>query len=189
MTRISMILLVSALTALFAGCGGGSSSGKTDDLAALSGGAGSGTGTGGGTSGGGGGTPAPVIWRDLDSGQMSQVGTARQAVARTDAEYEALWFDHRGTLPPNQGKPPVDFTTEMVVAVFIGTRVSSGYSAVVTDVTGDDTGIVVTFEERYPGANCPPGLPVVISPYAFVAVSRISGSVAFSGSQVPVQCP
>lgn len=181
MTRLSMTLCMLMFAAILAGCGGGSSSGVDDDLASLA--------EGGGSSSGSGGTPALVVWRDLDAGQMSQVATARQAVARTAAEYEALWFDHRGTVPPNQGKPPVNFTTEMVVAVFVGTRVSSGHSAVVTDVTGDDTGIVVTHEERTLGANCPAGLPVVISPYAFVAVTRINGSVAFSGSVVPFSCP
>ncbi len=66
--------------------------------------------------------PAPV--RTIDRGLDSQVDTARQATVRTAAEWDALWRLHGG----ERARPAVDFGKEMVVAVFMGSRPTAGFS-------------------------------------------------------------
>jgi hypothetical protein len=60
---------------------------------------------------------------------MSRVEEPAQVVARTAAEWAALWRRHGGETKP----PAVDLSTRTVVAVFLGTRTTSGYSV---DVVG-----------------------------------------------------
>ena len=54
---------------------------------------------------------------------MSFVDTPRQVTVRTGAEWAVAWRAHAGDRPA----PVVDFSKEMVVAVFLGTRRTSGY--------------------------------------------------------------
>ncbi len=68
---------------------------------------------------------APVEMSTIATDQMSGINAARQAVARTAAEFDALWRQHA----PGRPAPAVDFAKSMVVAVFLGTRPSSGYAS------------------------------------------------------------
>jgi hypothetical protein len=59
---------------------------------------------------------------------MSQIEDSKQAVARTPAEFEALWRLHAGPV----AVPKVDFGSRTVVAVFLGSRNSAGYTVEIT---------------------------------------------------------
>lgn len=165
------------LTAVFAtllvatACGGGSS-GPTDDGL-------------GGT--GGNDPPGALLLRILDAGEMSHVGTSQTWTARTPAEYATLWGAHRtsGSVPA----PSVDFATEIVVAVFLGPRTSSGYGVDMYQAVAQADGAVILWDETTPGTGCPPGLPVVITPYAIAALTRVEGLVTYTGGVRPVPCP
>ena len=61
--------------------------------------------------------------RTIARGDQSGVETERHAVARTDAESTALWRQHAPAGPA----PPVDFSKETVVGVFLGSRSTAGY--------------------------------------------------------------
>ena len=62
---------------------------------------------------------SPMTVTTVSRGGNSRIDTPRTAVARSDAEWTALWKDHAGDAAK---RPPVDFSREMVVAVFMGTR-------------------------------------------------------------------
>jgi PrcB C-terminal len=136
--------------------------------------------------------PGLVSWRILQSGDWSDIQTPREAVARTSAEYNTLWSQHHKaptfpTMPPAP-PPTVDFSTEIVVGMFLGIRPTGGYTARVKSVTTQGSGILVTYEERKPG----PGVPVTQSltyPYVVIAVDRTAGPVTFSGPTVVVYGP
>ena len=61
------------------------------------------------------GQPDAMI-RTIAKGAQSNVDAPRQAVARTPAEWTALWRTHEY----DKAAPAVDFSREMVVAVFMG---------------------------------------------------------------------
>jgi hypothetical protein len=112
--------------------------------------------------------------RSLDKGGQSRV-TSRREVTVTDSNaWSALWRDHAGDRP----QPQVDFSREMVVGVFLGTRPTAGFSVEILGyrVAGDNT--VVEYREASP----PPGAivaQVLTSPYHLVAIPRRLGNVAF----------
>lgn len=75
----------------------------------------------------------------------------------------------RETGIPYEQLPAQDFEKEVVLAVFLGNRLSGGYSADVLDVTRDDERVVVLIRERRPGLGT--GVfPTFTSPYTIVAI-------------------
>jgi hypothetical protein len=105
---------------------------------------------------------------------MSAVDSARQVVAKSAAEFEKLWREHA----PGRPAPAVDFAKNMVVAVFLGSRPSSGFSVEITEVRRDGDALLVTWAERRPGRD-QMAAQVMTAPAQLVVVPRFDGQVRF----------
>ncbi len=79
-----------------------------------------------------------IIARD----SMSGVEVPRQAVVRNDQEWSALWQQHAGAKP----LPKVDFSKRTVVAVFLGSRPSAGYSVEVSGTRREGETLIVEWQ-------------------------------------------
>jgi hypothetical protein len=112
--------------------------------------------------------PAPV--RSIEKGLDSQLDTARQATARTATEWEALWRLHGG----ERTRPAVDFGKEMVVAVFMGSRPTAGFSVEIVGTRVDGSALVVQYRETRPAADAFVA-QVLTMPYHIAAVPRRAG--------------
>ena len=117
---------------------------------------------------------APQPFRDLDKGTQSFVDEGRQVVARTAAEWSTLWRRHS----PDRLQPAVDFTQEMVVGVFLGSRPTAGYALEIAGVEVGAGELVVRYRERRPRGDAITA-QVITSPYHLVAVARRDGEVRF----------
>lgn len=105
---------------------------------------------------------------------MSNVEDARQAVARTPAEWAALWRLHAGDQPP----PKIDFTKRTVIAVFLGTRPSAGYAVEVSGTKQAGKTLTVEWREHVPK----PGnmsAQVITSPSHLVSIPKFEGEITF----------
>ena len=116
--------------------------------------------------------------RMLERGTQSYIDLPKQVVARTQAEMDAFWKQHA----PNRAQPKVDFGTEMVVGVFLGSRNTAAYSVEIMSVgeqkTAQQAALVVRFHETAP----PPAAvvaQVITTPYYLVAVPKYAGDVRF----------
>jgi hypothetical protein len=109
---------------------------------------------------------------------MSSITTAREAVAKSAAEFQSLWRAHA----PGRPTPTVDFTKDMVIAVFLGTRPSSGYSADITGVQREGDQLIVTWVERRPSAG-QSAAQVMTAPSQIVTVPRFDGQVRFQRAE------
>jgi hypothetical protein len=112
--------------------------------------------------------------RTLDKGLESNVDSARQAVARTAAEWSALWKAHNFNRPP----PPVDLSREMAIGVFTGSRPTAGFNVEILGTEDRGGRLIVRYRETTP----PPGAmtaQILTSPYHIVAVPRAAGEVTF----------
>ena len=116
----------------------------------------------------------PVPMRSLERSSQSFVDTAKQFVARTPAEWEAIWKQHA----PARPAPEVDFSKDMVVGVFLGSRNSAGYSVEIVGVEKEAAGVVVRYRETRPGRGAITA-QIITSPYHFVAVPKADGTVRF----------
>lgn len=100
----------------------------------------------------------------LDSGAMSRVTTAGTTVIRDQAALDALWLQHS-----TGAAPTVDFTQNVVVALFMGQQSTGGYSITVskTERFGDDMHLTVQ-------RTVPTGIvtQVITSPFEIVSVAH-----------------
>jgi len=119
-------------------------------------------------------TAAPVV-QVVSRDMMSQIEEPTQVVARNPVEWAALWRDHAGDKPV----PTVDFTSRMVVAIFLGTRSSAGYSVDVTRIRPADGSLIVEWQERRP-AKGEVSAQVMTSPAAIVTVPKFDGKITFA---------
>jgi hypothetical protein len=115
-----------------------------------------------------------IQMQTLNADMMSGIDRAEQVVARTDAEWQALWRRHA----PGRPAPAVDFSKHMVIGVFLGSRSSGGYQVQITNVRSEGDTMIVQWSESRPG----PGqvaAQVMTAPSHLVTVPRHSGAVKF----------
>ena len=110
---------------------------------------------------------ASVPIRSLDKGISSRVDVAGQAAVRSDAEWSTLWSQHAG----ERARPAVDFSKEMVLAVFLGTRSTAGYSVEIVGAREEGGALVVSYRESRPPSGSVTA-QVLTSPYHLVAVPK-----------------
>jgi len=115
-------------------------------------------------------SPLQVVARE----SMSQIEEPRQAVARNAAEWTALWRQHAGDRPA----PKVDFGSRMVVALFLGTRPSAGYTAEVARVLLKDGALTIQWQERGPQGDTV-SAQVLTTPAVMVSIPKFDGQVTF----------
>ncbi len=109
--------------------------------------------------------PAPS--RTIEKGDQSNIDSARQVLVRTDAEWTALWRQHS----PDRPKPKVDFSKEMVVGLFMGSRNNAGFSTAVTTTTAANGALIVKYTETIPAQGAITA-QVLTFPYHLVAIPK-----------------
>jgi len=83
-------------------------------------------------------------------------------------------LDEHAPPPP----PAVDFTTEMVVALFLGERPTGGYEIEVTQVERTDRGLAVRFRVKKPDAGAML-MQVLTQPFHLIELPRVDESLTF----------
>lgn len=111
-----------------------------------------------------------IISREM----MSQVDEPAQAVARTPAEWSALWKKHAGGTTP----PAVDFTNRTVVAVFLGSRSTAGFAVDITSVRQENGTLIVEWQERRPSRD-EVSAQILTSPSIIATVPKFAGPITF----------
>lgn len=105
--------------------------------------------------------------RSLDQGQSSAIDAAKQVSARTADEWDALWKQHAS----GRARPSVDFSKEVVAAVFLGSRPSAGYGVQIVRVRQEGGALVVSYRETRPAPDALTA-QVLTSPYHIVAIPK-----------------
>jgi hypothetical protein len=109
----------------------------------------------------------PATSRTIEKGDQSNIEDAKQVLVRTDAEWTALWQQHA----PDRPKPKVDFSREMVVGIFMGSRPNAGFSTAVTVTTAGNGVLIVKYTETRPGRDAMTA-QVLTFPYHLVAIPK-----------------
>ena len=124
--------------------------------------------------GGGGGTPpAPGGFTTLTQGSQSGISAFRFEAIRDDATWASVWQQHAGSGPP----PAVDFSTQMVLGVWLGARPTGGYTVDIVQVTPTPSGATAVIVESQPGWT--PVAQVVTYPFHLVRLARVEGPVGY----------
>jgi hypothetical protein len=122
--------------------------------------------------------PMALTMRTIDKGVESGIESARQSTARTPAEWAALWRAHATDRP----LPAVDFSREMVIGVFMGSRPTAGYAVEIVGAELRSGTLAVAYRETTPPSGAMTA-QVLVAPYHLVAVPRHPGAVTFEKAQ------
>jgi hypothetical protein len=114
------------------------------------------------------------VARSIDKGAMSEVSTARQVEVSNRDAWAALWREHA----PNRPLPEVDFSREIVVGVFLGTRPTAGFAVEIVGYREDEGRLVVQYRETAPSRGAITA-QMLTSPYHLVAVPKRTGAITF----------
>jgi hypothetical protein len=118
--------------------------------------------------------PSAPPLRTVERGTRSGIESARQVAVRSPDSWTALWTEHAGT----RERPAVDFGTEMVVGVFLGSRPTAGYSVEIVSVRPAGDGLVVQYREGQPKQGMI-SAQVITSPFHLALVPLCVGTVTF----------
>ena len=110
----------------------------------------------------------------LMRGPMSVVEDPKQVVVRTAAEWTALWESHAGA----QTQPAVDFSTDMVVALFMGTQPTGGFSVEIVATRREADALIIEYVEGRPGRRDVTA-QVLTSPFHIVKLPKHDGPIRF----------
>ncbi len=112
--------------------------------------------------------------RSLDKGSASQISSPREVTVRERGEWAALWSEHA----PGRPQPSVDFSSEMVVGVFVGTRPTAGFAVEIVGYRAVGSDVVVQYAETIPPRGALTA-QVLTSPFHLVVVPKQTGNVTF----------
>ena len=105
--------------------------------------------------------------RTIVKGDQSNIESPAQVLARTEAEWTALWRRHAS----GAAVPPVDFTREMVVGVFMGSRPNAGFSITIVTSMEVKGVLVVRYRETIPSRDAVTA-QILTFPYHLVAIPK-----------------
>ena len=115
-------------------------------------------------------SPVQIVSREV----MSMVEDPKQAVARSASEWASLWRQHAGAT----ALPPVDFGSRTVVAIFLGSRSSAGYTADIVRLREANGALIVEWQERTPQRG-DVSAQVLTSPALIATVPKFAGAIKF----------
>ncbi len=125
-----------------------------------------------------------VTFSTIASGTRSGVHAQMQVVIRTPTEWDILWQKHSAGLPTTSRIPKVDFSRDMVVAVFAGDAPVATQVSIVRIIQQQSQLIVlVRIAEMQPGpAQIDASL---VSPFQVVRLARSSLPIVFRPAKTP----
>lgn len=120
-----------------------------------------------------------VNYRTFDSGVISRITTPRQQVINNEAELQSYWLQHTGSaLSAPRG---IEWGKELLLAIHVGSRPSSGYQVYVESISRPTPNDLVV---RYVESQPPKGMlnaAMMTSPWVLVRVERAGGNFRFQG--------
>jgi hypothetical protein len=117
---------------------------------------------------------AQMTFTSVAKGDASGQQEARQVIVRTGAEWAELWKDHA----PKESPPAVDFSKNMIVGIFLGTKPSTGHDVEIVGVRAQERDLIVEYVQKQPGRGTM-AAQILTEPYHLVTVPRHQGTVRF----------
>ncbi len=112
---------------------------------------------------------------NIAKGDASGQQIAKQVTVRTPAEWAALWKDHA----PTEKMPAVDFSKDMVVGIFLGSKPSAGHEVEIVGVRTEQKDLIVEYAQKQPGRGTM-AAQILTEPFHLVSVPKHAGTVRFA---------
>lgn len=123
--------------------------------------------------------PQPLALEPVHSATQSGVQVAKLAIARDEAQWKALWEEHR----PQEPRPYIDFSRHMVVASFLGQEPNGCYAIALHGAYREGGKVTVrrTLTLPGPGTAC---TMAITSPAYIARIDRTDGEIEFATETV-----
>jgi hypothetical protein len=118
-----------------------------------------------------------LSFKEIEKGGHSGETGRKMLCVTNQASWDQLWATHTSRTYPKQAAPAIDFSKEMVIALFAGTVSRGGHSISVENIEYDGKSVIVTYSEKSPAGG---GMATVMSqPFHIVRVPATGKPVAF----------
>ena len=94
-----------------------------------------------------------ISFLTVAKGSRSGIREPLQAVVRNETEWRELWQKHVSNQTNPPPPPSIDFTKEIVAAVFLGEKPTGGYEIQIVSADRSVGSLTLSFDEKHP----PPG--------------------------------
>jgi hypothetical protein len=125
-----------------------------------------------------------VPFSTLAKGLASGVDEPVHAVVRSQTEWAALWSRHMRTQTAPPPPPTVDFSRDMVVALFMGARPTGGYAIAITKAERTAAGLSIHYRTARPDPSTMQA-QALTQPFHLIALPRVDGPVTFVDETPP----
>ncbi len=95
-------------------------------------------------------SPAPTDIDTVDKGEYSGIETREQLIIKSQTEWQEFWNEHASVHASMPEFPEVNFSQEIVIAVFSGEKPSGGYSIEIIEISLAENQTTVLYEELSP---------------------------------------
>jgi len=128
-----------------------------------------------------------IPFETIEQGGNSGVRTGKTLAIYDEAAWKGLWAEHKKGSSPGATPPEVDFSKQMVVAIFLGERRTGGYFVTVKSISADSGGLTVGYEENRPGRGCIVTMALTY-PFQIIRLARVEGPVTFNPVSRATDC-
>jgi len=122
----------------------------------------------------------------LLSASTSGFDESAELVLRDATAFATAWRTAHNGVAGNE-PPIVDFRSDMVVVLALGTHRTGGYSVRFDRMTTDGSGAIVHYTVTRPGPDCMT-TQMITSPLQVVRVPRVEGTIRFERREVVERC-
>ncbi len=123
----------------------------------------------------------------ISSGAHSGYSEESYLVIKDGDDFKKLWNKVNSTIIPQPSVPEIDFSKYMVVAVFMGTCPTGGYSISIRSIRESEENIYVEVEKIKPGKDCIL-TQVLTQPFQIVKIKRSDKKVIFVKNTTVKNC-
>ena len=132
--------------------------------------------------------PAGESFTVLAQGTTSAIDRERFAVIRDEAAFKALWNQHNAGVSPTPPVPEVNFSKDMVIAGFAGTRDTGGYVLRFDALLRKGNDLEARLTLMQPSNQCMVA-QMMTAPFVLVTTHRNSLRVSFKrDTKISPQC-
>ena len=111
-----------------------------------------------------------IPFETVDQGRSSSIFVRAEYVITEEEDWESLWIEHHYYDSEVPDLPLVNFTTDTLIAVFLGERMSWGYETIIRRIVLTITSYVVYVDEKHQRSDLI-SLPADTQPYHIVNIS------------------
>lgn len=119
-----------------------------------------------------------IEFQPISKGIWSGHTNAEYYVIQDRDEWTQIWSQHTKVMHPQDPLPEMDFSEKTIIAVFMGTHLTTGYGIEVKEIIDTGLSIVVKVEKTYPGKRCVVG-EAITHPYHIVKINKIDKYIIF----------